>query len=246
MDAESLSSEQICRIIVVDDDESIRSLVVATLEEFKLPILQAGDAEEALSLLQTTACDLAVLDRNLPGMQGAELCRSLRASSGGEFVQILMLTAEDTLAARLDCFDCGADDFVAKPFHPRELRARVRALLRVCKLHRDLTRQNDMLSAMQQQLVEHERLKSLTEVAATTAHELGQPISAILLNLHLMKRVDAGSDTYNTALNSVEQDAKRLADLTVQLRDIKDVQRTQYYGEVQVIQLATHDDGDSE
>ena len=115
MNSELSSTHENVRIIVVDDDESIRRLVVTTLEEAEVTVLQAGDAEEALALLRENPRDLAVLDRNLPGMQGAELYRALRSAHGGEFLQILMLTAEHTPVARLDCFDCGADDFVAKP-----------------------------------------------------------------------------------------------------------------------------------
>lgn len=116
------------RILVVDDDPKTVSSVRLYLEHAGYQVSVAPDGPRALALAgETPAPDLVVLDRMLPGLDGLEVCRRIREVSK---VPIIMLTARSTEADRLDGLDLGADDYVVKPFSPRELVARVRAVLR--------------------------------------------------------------------------------------------------------------------
>jgi two-component system, OmpR family, alkaline phosphatase synthesis response regulator PhoP len=115
------------KVLVVDDDEKTVELVRLYLNRDGYRVIAAYDGNEALRLAREGHPDLIVLDLMLPGMDGLEVCRTLRAESD---VPIIMLTARVTDEDRLTGLDLGADDYVTKPFSPRELAARVRAVLR--------------------------------------------------------------------------------------------------------------------
>ncbi len=115
------------RILVVEDEERIASFLQRglTYEGYRVDL--AGDGPGGLALARENPPDLVVLDWMLPGMDGLEVCRRLRA---GSQVPILILTAKDTVEDRVHGLDAGADDYVVKPFAFAELLARIRALLR--------------------------------------------------------------------------------------------------------------------
>ena len=115
------------KILIVDDDRALREALRRALTLAGYDTLLAPDGEEALSLAATRP-DAVVLDVGLPGIDGLQVCRTLRAS--GDRVPVLMLTARDAIADRIDGLDAGADDYLVKPFDVGELKARLRALLR--------------------------------------------------------------------------------------------------------------------
>ncbi len=115
------------RVLVVDDDVKTVELVKLYLNRDGYRVLTAYDGIEALRLARESHPDLIVLDLMLPGIDGLQVCRTLRDESD---IPIIMLTARTTAQDRLTGLDLGADDYVTKPFSPRELAARVRAVLR--------------------------------------------------------------------------------------------------------------------
>jgi two-component system, OmpR family, KDP operon response regulator KdpE len=115
------------RILVVDDDPQIRRVLKVTLTGQGFEVDDAKNGEEALERLRKQRVDLVLLDINMPGMSGLEVCRSVRTSSE---VAIIMLTVRDEEADTVEALDAGADDYVTKPFKPSELSARIRAALR--------------------------------------------------------------------------------------------------------------------
>jgi len=115
------------RILVVDDDARTVELVKLYLHRDGYKVLTAYNGTEALRLAREGHPDLIVLDLMLPGVDGLQVCRTLRAESD---VPIIMLTAKTAEQDRLTGLDLGADDYITKPFSPRELAARVRAVLR--------------------------------------------------------------------------------------------------------------------
>jgi len=116
------------KILIVDDDRKIVNLVRAYLEKDGYRVLTAHDGLQALGLARQQQPDLMVLDLMLPGIDGLDVCRLLRGE--GNTVPIIMLTAKTTETDKLIGLDLGADDYVTKPFSPRVLLARVRAVLR--------------------------------------------------------------------------------------------------------------------
>jgi two-component system OmpR family response regulator len=115
------------RLLVVEDDPEIRAMIAGMLADRGYEVLQAGDGRDMERLLHREQVDLVILDLMLPGEDGVSLCRRLRTRHG---VPILMLTAIGGETDRIVGLESGADDYVVKPFAPRELLARVRALLR--------------------------------------------------------------------------------------------------------------------
>lgn len=114
-------------VLVVDDEQKIVKIARDYLEQSGFRVLSASDGKLALAIARHDRPDLIVLDLMLPGMDGLDVCRSLRRESD---VPIIMLTARAEEADRLIGLELGADDYIVKPFSPRELVARVRALLR--------------------------------------------------------------------------------------------------------------------
>ncbi|HMO58159.1 MAG TPA: response regulator transcription factor [Roseiflexaceae bacterium] len=114
-------------ILVVDDEQRLRSLVQEYLQQEGFRVLLAGDGATALELARTTQPDLVVLDLMLPGIDGLEVCRRLRTFSDA---YVIMLTARAEEIDRVIGLEVGADDYLTKPFSPRELMARIRAMLR--------------------------------------------------------------------------------------------------------------------
>src|SRR5262252_2365960 len=117
-------------ILVVEDEPAIQELIACNLELAGHQALRAENAEQALEMVRTALPDLVVLDWMLPGMSGIELARKLRADRRTHEVPVIMLTARADEADKLAGLESGADDYLVKPFSPRELNARVRAVLR--------------------------------------------------------------------------------------------------------------------
>ncbi|MEZ5102166.1 MAG: response regulator transcription factor [Thermoleophilia bacterium] len=114
-------------VLVVDDEPTIREVVVRYLRREGYETLEAGDGHEARALVERHEPSLVVLDLMLPGVDGLELCRWIRQRSE---LPVIMLTARGEEADRIVGLELGADDYVTKPFSPRELVARVRTVLR--------------------------------------------------------------------------------------------------------------------
>lgn len=116
------------RILVVEDQEHVARVLAKGLREESFAVDIASDGRQALYMAETSTYDLILLDVLLPELDGFEVCRTLRANQ--VTTPILMLTASDSIAAKVDGLNLGADDYVTKPFDFNELLARVRALLR--------------------------------------------------------------------------------------------------------------------
>src|ERR1700722_10750385 len=115
-------------ILVVDDESSIRQALRVTLGTIGFEVTEASTGEQALALIRGERYDAVLLDMNMPGMGGMIACREIRRVSPG--LPILMLTIRDSQDDKVEALESGADDYVTKPFHMRELTARVRAAIR--------------------------------------------------------------------------------------------------------------------
>jgi DNA-binding response OmpR family regulator len=122
-----VNNQAVTTVLVVDDEPAVRDVVVRYLEQAGYATLAAADGESARTLLERESPHLVVLDLMLPGMDGLSLCRWIRDRSE---VPVIMITALAEEADRLTGLEVGADDYMTKPFSPRELVARVKAVLR--------------------------------------------------------------------------------------------------------------------
>jgi len=122
------------RVLLVDDERDIREVVGAMLEEVGLQVESATSAEEALERVRARRYDLVMLDWNLPGMTGIELCRLIRKDPAISTIPVLFLTAHAAPQDIVEAFASGADDYVVKPFRAPELGARIFGLLRRARM----------------------------------------------------------------------------------------------------------------
>lgn len=120
------------KILVVDDEEALVRLISYNLSKEGFEVMAAYDGDEAWAVIEHNKPDLLILDLMLPGKDGLEICRDMRAKH--DYTPIIMLTARDEEVDKVVGLEMGADDYVTKPFSVRELTARVRALLRRQKI----------------------------------------------------------------------------------------------------------------
>jgi DNA-binding response OmpR family regulator len=126
-------SERAARILLVDDEQSVQTLLSYPLRKDGYEVVQATDGRQALDRFREGAFDLVVLDLMMPRMDGLEVCRRLRQRSA---VPIIMLTARSEEVDKVVGLEIGADDYITKPFSMREFRSRVKAALRRAEMHR--------------------------------------------------------------------------------------------------------------
>lgn len=124
------------KLVVAEDDDAVFHLIQATVGDLGYLCLRANDAEQAIARVRTEMPDAVVLDRIMPGADGLEVVRKLKADVILSRIPILVLTARGSVEERIEGLEAGADDYVAKPFHVRELAARIKALVRQSRRER--------------------------------------------------------------------------------------------------------------
>ncbi len=224
-------------ILVVDDDQDTRTMLRHSLQALGHQITEAGDGEEALGRCAEGLPDLIITDVMMPKMNGTEFVEQFRNAHKNCFVPVLMLTALGEIEQKVEGLDAGADDYLTKPFNFNELIARVRALLRIKVLTEQLylrtealQQANAELSRMQAELVQKERELVGMQFAGAAAHNLGQPITSILLNCRIIERaVDVKSnDDATTALEAIKEECTSIKDVLAKLKAV-DVNQTEEY-----------------
>ncbi len=118
------------KILVVDDDPDIRDVIRITLEDEKYEVTEAGNGEEALKAIETKVPDLVLVDYKMPRMDGREFCRRIKKDILLRHLPIIMVTGKGELTDKVDGIEAGADDYIVKPFEPKELIAHIRMILR--------------------------------------------------------------------------------------------------------------------
>ncbi|WP_224370225.1 sensor histidine kinase [Hyalangium versicolor] len=163
-------------MLITDDDTASRNTVAALLSPTGHSIRFAANGEEALASVEREPPDLVLLDVMMPGLDGFEVCRRLRSRLGADYIPIILITALDGRSDIVRGLEAGADDFLHKPVHGAELRARVTNLLKVRDYHQLVASERDralaMVDELRQQLLRADRLATLGTFAAGVSHEL--------------------------------------------------------------------------
>lgn len=206
------------RVLVVDDNEQNRALALATLEQEDYEVILAKNGEEALALFASSTPDCVLLDVKMPGLDGPETCRRLRALDGGKQVPVVFLTASrdvDTFEAALGA---GGDDFLTKPVAPTELVLRVQAALRMRELdsaNREFVelvrRQRDDLMRLQ---LQKERL------TAFVVHDLKNPVATVDLLAQVLQRDKKLPPDARETAEAIRAEVTALMRLILNLLDI--------------------------
>jgi len=170
--------------LLIDDDARLGTLVAEYLGQHEIDVTTAGDGLRGLAAIQKHRPDLVLLDLMLPGMDGLEVCRKIRATAEWSGLPVIMLTAKGEDVDKVVGLEVGADDYLAKPFNPRELLARIRAVLRranpaatparlrVGRLELDFAAREVTVSGKRRVLTHHE-----FELLATLARATGRVLS---------------------------------------------------------------------
>lgn len=197
------------RILIVDDDADIRVIIRQSLAANGYEISEAEDGISAQQSCLQQLPDLVILDLMMPRMTGMEFVQWFREEYKEPFVPVLMLTALGDMDHKVEGITGGADDYLVKPFNYRELAVRVEALLRIKTLTNALYRRtgeleqaNQQLSEMQATLISKERELVAMQMAGATAHNLGQPLTTVLLHCRVLEKSLAGLD--NSLVNKLQ------------------------------------------
>jgi signal transduction histidine kinase len=173
-------------VLIAEDNPDMRELLQMIVgREFRVRV--ASNGREALDAIHQSAPDLVLTDVMMPEMSGIELCGAIKASDDTRSIPVMLVTSKAEREMKIEGLEFGADDYVTKPFHPRELLARVRSLVRVRNLQKELVVRNDALEETlerlkqtQVHLVQSERLAAVGELAAGIAHEVNNPVNFAL------------------------------------------------------------------
>jgi two-component system cell cycle response regulator len=231
------------RILIVDDHEDNVEVIRARLEARGYRIESAADGEEALERVRQSPPDLILLDVMMPRIDGMEVARRIKADESLPFIPIIMQTALDTVQHKVEGLDAGADDYVTKPINFAELEARVKSMLRIKMLQVELTRANENLARVNDELRRVAVTDALTGLhnrrnVEELLHEmfehsvrLHEPLACAMFDLDHFKSVN---DTYgHQAGDAVLQQAAGI--LKASAREIDKVGR--YGGEEFIVLL---------
>ncbi|MDM8526152.1 hybrid sensor histidine kinase/response regulator [Desulfococcaceae bacterium HSG8] len=179
------------KILVVDDSMSVAASIRHILENEYL-VKTAPSGEDALEIIRTFRPDIILLDVTMPGIDGYEVCRRVRADGSFGFIKIIMISVRMMLEERLKGYEAGADDYLGKPFEKDELLAKVRVFMRLKSVEDQLQELNNTLneqvSLRTEQLIEAEKMAAIGRCAAGIVHNLSNPLQAIMGIAQLLAR----------------------------------------------------------
>jgi signal transduction histidine kinase len=164
------------KILIAEDDATSRTILTQILKQLGHEVVVAVDGEQAWGVFLAEDVPLLISDWMMPGLDGLELCRRIRADGRAAYTYIILLTVLGGKVNYLEAMKAGADDFISKPFDREQLTARLRVAERILGLQRDLTR----LELTQEQLVRQERLRALGEMASGVVHDLNNALVPIV------------------------------------------------------------------
>jgi two-component system chemotaxis response regulator CheY len=152
------------RILIAEDDTASRLILEAALAGLGHEVIAATDGEQAWQLFQSEKVEAIISDREMPGLNGVDLCRRTRGSDGGKYIYFIFLTSISERGGVAEAIRLGADDYLLKPLNRHELEARLMVASRITELYRELTNQQVELERLNSQLFRQARIDGLTQV----------------------------------------------------------------------------------
>lgn len=199
------------RILVVDDDAIARRSLRAMLERGHYQVETVGGGAEALNIIPVYRPELVLLDILMPGMDGLETCRQIRAIPGCELLPVIFLTADERPETHADAFRAKGDDFLRKPVFPTELIVRIRSLMRLKRLQAEIQAERDALLDSQ---------KQKEQLFEFIVHDLKNPLATIQVGLDLLSDREDNPSTLQLQLLRLRETAQGMGRMVQNILDI--------------------------
>jgi signal transduction histidine kinase len=203
-------------VLVVDDDPRNRRLLEGYLLSEGHQVRSASDGREALGMAHERVPDVILLDVMMPGLNGFEVCKTLKSHPITRMTQIMLVTALDGTPQKVEGLDGGADDYVTKPVRREEFMAKVRSLVRARRLLAELDEARATVTARNSQLEELEAFKET--LAQTLIHDLKNPLTAVMGTLDLLSM--KAPDEFQNLLHRCQSNAVRMHRMIMDLLDV--------------------------
>ena len=218
------------RALVADNDPTVRLLVVAVLAELGHETEVACNGADAWRMFETWNPDLVILDVDIPGVDGLEVCRRIRELDEKREVFVLFVTRRDHPETLEIVLDAGGDEFIAKPTTPEDLRARLIVARR--RIAQDAARRR-----AEDELSKARWLSVIGEATLALQHEINNPLSALLGNTELMIMELEDKGERNELLDVIHEQALRIAEVVRRLRRLRSPESVDYVGGSRMINL---------
>jgi DNA-binding response OmpR family regulator len=201
-------------ILIVDDTPANLGVAAEHLEQVGYRVLVALDGEEALGRAERMRPDIILLDVLMPGLNGFETCRRLKAAEGTRDIPVIFMTSLSDATDKLAGFEAGGVDFVTKPVQLQEVVARTRVHLALREAQKQLEAKNAQLQRTQARLVDTAREVGMTEIASNVLHNVGNVLTSAVINLEMMQKAVGSSriGRLKQATSLLQEHRERLAD----------------------------------
>lgn len=204
------------KILIVDDDPNIAILVKMALSakaNYRTEIVNSGS--ECLDKVKDYPPDLILLDVMMPGMDGFEVCKRLKANEATRYIPVIMITAKTEMTDKVHGMEIGANDYITKPFSPDELLARVQATLKIKELELELVKKAE--------------LDTVLKTSITLQHEINNPLTGIIGNLEYLEEWESmPKEEIKKSLEDIYSLSIRIRDIVVKMNNLTKIVTTTY------------------
>ncbi len=215
-----MKSTRKAKVLVVEDNQESRDLLVYFLKPAGYEVVIAEDGVEALEYINRELPDVILLDAMMPRMNGYQVCERLKKDRRTFHIPIIMITALKELKDKIQALEAGADDFISKPFDSVELLTRVKSLLRIKTFYDELIQRNRELEEQKQRLEQEDQLKK--ELTHLITHDMKSPLFVIQGNIQMMHMLREKGEHVesNKYVKRIERSSKGLLRMILNLIDI--------------------------
>jgi len=220
------------QIILADDSEVTRRMLSATLDRAGHEVIAVADGEAAWTAFELHRPPMVILDWQMPGLDGLDVCRRIRQAPNGLDVFVLMVTGRDATSHLTDALAAGVDDYLAKPTTPEHLAARVR-------IAEGRIAQTTARRRAEDALAKAQWLAGIGHTALALQHEINNPLMALLTHAQLLAEDPESTPGIRDQVATILAQARRIADVVRKLKELKDPQSVQYLGSAQMLDLTT-------
>ena len=218
-------------VVLADDSDVSRRMLAATLERCGHRVIAVADGSAAWAAYEQSRPPMLILDWQMPGIDGLEVCRRVRATPGGADVFVLMVTGREGTEHLADALLAGVDDYVTKPVVPLHLEARVRIAER--RIEQTIARRS-----AEEALATAQWLAGIGQTALALQHEINNPLMALLTSAQLLAEDNAAPVAYREQAAMMLEQTRRIAGVVKRLRELKQPRSVEYLGSARMIDLS--------